>query len=240
MNSHKQHYVPNFILRNFASCDGVLWIINKETGDCWSRTGGKQNRLNDFVENKYLPSRVDQAISLNESNAAPIIKQILIMARKGVAPSLTRTDKKKLCKYLYNQILRAPRVREHGENIHSGLYHSMLEDNPDAVLDNEYPERELFHAMVWMDLESAVIPKHINSHLVVSDEPCWHSEEIVVMRIAKDAFIQLGNFNRGVSFVHAIEPDFVDELNLESMKKAHRFVAGPDQAVLQALFNDLS
>lgn len=238
--STKQHYVPNFILRKFASRDRTLWILDKSTGNCWSKRGGKRNRYDDFVQNNYLPQKVDDTIGLREYAAAPLILRILVEARSGVASSLSDTDKTDLCRFLVNQILRGPRVKKFAEKLHSQFYYSMLKDDLDGARDSEYPERDLFQKMTHMQLVPAIVDANTNNLLVISDEPCWFTYDVVVMRIAKDAIIQLHNVGESGPGVHILDSNWVTKLNRESINKADRFIAGPNRATLQTPYSDIS
>ena len=238
--SDKQHYVPNFILRNFASCDRTLWILDKNTGKNWAIKGGKNERYDNFAQNNYLPQDIDQVIGLLEEGTAPILKSILTDVRSGISPNLTCSDKESLCKFLVNLILRAPRVKDFGESLHSKLYYSMLQDNLDAEQDDEHPERDLFQKLLRMNVEFGLVQPGTTTLLVICDEPCWHSEKWVVMRIAKDVLIQLGNFNRPNFWIHKFDLNYVNELNREAMNKGRRFIAGPDCDTLQRLFTVIS
>ena len=237
--STKQHYVPNFILRNFASRDRTLWILDKSTGNCWSKKGGKRNRYDDFVQNNYLPQAVDDTLGLRERAAAPIIMSILTEARSGVASSLSHTDKKDLCRFLVNQILRGPRVKKLAEDLDPQSYHSMIQDVLDAARDSDFPERDLFQKMMYMQLVPAVVAANTNSLLVISDEPCWFNDDVVVMRIAKDVIIQLHTGGSGSS-AQQLDSNWVTNLNRESINKADRFIAGPNRATLQTLYSVIS
>ena len=223
----KQHYVPNFILKNFASRKNELWILNKETGKYWLNKGGRDNRYAGFAQNNYLPPDVDDSFGGLELKVAPLIKTILKDARIGNVPRLSLNEKKYLCHFFLAQILRAPRVKVFGEELHSQAYYSMLQETPEAKADPDYPERAVFAWMTSLKLEYAVVEPIANAPLLVCDEPCVYSDERVAMLIAKDATIQLSECRGSETDVLVIDSEGVNKLNRETMARATKFVAGP-------------
>ena len=222
-----QHYVPNFILKNFASPTKELWILNKKNGKCWSRKGGRRNRYEGFAENSYLPTDVDDALGRLECKAALIIRTILNDVRIGSLPRLSVKEKEDLCHFLYTQFFRVPRVKGFGEKRDPQVYFSMLKETPVGMPDPEFPERELFEWMNSLNLSYALVEPSANVPLLVCDEPCLHSDERVVMRIAKDVVIELSEGSGCVTGVDLIDSIGVRELNRETMELATEFVAGP-------------
>ena len=223
----KQHYVPNFILRNFVSVDGTLWIMQKDTKRCWARKGGGNDRYDAFAENEYLPQNVDYAFWTREHAAAPIISTILAAGRAGNAPCLVHAENEHLCRFLLAQILRVPRVKDFAVNLHAAAYYSMLRDNPCGDQDIDHPERAVFQKMVGMEVEVAVVKPNTGFPLLVSDEPCFLAEDKVVMRIAQDACLQLSDPAAFAGGYHLLDPGYVAALNRETLAKAQRFIAGP-------------
>ena len=231
----KQHYVPNFILSNFASADGTLWVVRKDTGRCWAKRAGRGGRYDAFAENEYLPQEVDDALWPGEDVAAPIMSSILATARTGDVPDLDRADKEHLCRFLLMQILRVPRVKDYAAALDAAAYYAMLCDDPGGEQDNDHPERNLFRRMVGMELEVALVSPDSPSPLLVGDEPCLLARDKVVMRLAQDVCLQLSRPADFAGGFHTLGPDYVAKLNRETFVKAKRFVASPHREVMLKL-----
>ena len=97
----KHHYNPNFILRRFADDSDTLWVLDKDTGRCWPKRGGRQNRYDAFAENGYNTVKdargvdddsVEDFYTEVEARAAPIIDTLVSTAQARLTDwnSLTR------------------------------------------------------------------------------------------------------------------------------------------------------
>ena len=231
----KQHYVPNFVLRNFASADKTLWIMDKTTEKIWSKRGREEDRYDAFAENEYLPEDVDNAFWEPEEKAAQVVSTILGSARAGEPPCIDTGDKEHLCHFLLGQILRVPRVKRFSEDLHAGAYHTMLEDDPARDPDDEHPQREFYRRVLGPQVAIGGGEPGTATPLLVSDEPCYATETKVVMRIAKDTCLQLSQPAAFGGGYHRLHPDYVAALNRETWDNAHRFIAGPAREPIQHL-----
>ena len=233
----KQHYVPNFILRNFAGPDGALWVFDKQARRCWRKNGP---RYDAFAENEYLPNNVDDVFAPRETAAGPAIESIILSARTAVAPNLDAADREHLCRFLLAQILRVPRLRGYGEKkrIRRSIYHSLLRDDLRGDEDLAHPERGVFRAMLAMWPEVACARPGVQTPLLVNDEPCLWVGDLsqpgarIVMRLAKDVCVQLSHPADFAGGLHGLGADDVAFLNAEAFRKAARFVAGPTRDAL--------
>ena len=116
----KHHYNPNFILRRFADDSDTLWVLDKDTGRCWPKRGGRQNRYDAFAENGY--NTVKDARGVNddsvedfytevEARAAPIIDALVSTAHARLLPYIGPVDKEHLVRFLWAQHIRSPYER---------------------------------------------------------------------------------------------------------------------------------
>ena len=98
----KHHYNPNFILRRFADDSDTLWVLDKDTGRCWPKKGGRQNRYDAFAENGYNTVKnargadddsVEDFYTEVEARAAPIIDTLVSTAHARLLPHIGPVDK---------------------------------------------------------------------------------------------------------------------------------------------------
>ena len=241
MAGKNQHYVPNFVLKNFAGDDSTLWVLDKEEGRI-SCIEGKEDppRYDAFTANEYLPGSVDDSFGVKESKAAQVITKIIKQARNGDVPNLGPRQMKILCHFLLLQITRVPRVKEFSEDLSASLYHEMLVDDVEGDEGVAHPNRALFNRMRDLDLGVVVAPDPGVLSLLVGDEPCMCKGELtrpgdlVTMRIAKDVLLQLRHPDDDGGWHFVAEDEFVRALNVEAFNTATRFLAGPDRAQVEA------
>ena len=249
-----QHYVPNFVLVNFAGTDRALWIADKGSGRCWVRRPRSQPpRYDAFAQNQYVPTDIDDALTKRESAGAPVVRKVVESARAGVAPDLPPADKQDLCAFLFVQILRTPRVRQYAEKLDPDAFYEMLTDRLTSAVDERHPERTFFGRMMEMSLEVSRVRRDAALPLLMGDEPClarapyaadgvqfgdgpFGLPDQVIMPVAKDVYVQLSlpeNFAGGFD---ELDTEYVRALNSQIARKAQRFVAGPTKAsLMQAL-----
>lgn len=108
----RHHFVPQFLLRNFADADDKLWVLRKETGKLFQ---GRSDAI--FAEN-HLYSTIDDSgaydaalekeYSKLESAAAPIVTDIVSKVRDGVLPTLNQDQRSIWSQFYYQQIKRVP------------------------------------------------------------------------------------------------------------------------------------
>lgn len=92
--SRRNHYIAEFIVRNFANASGRLHVFDKVRGKLYER-----KPKNAFLEKRrYIRYRdggeqddyeVEEQLSKIESAAAPAIRRIIASARKGDFPKLS-------------------------------------------------------------------------------------------------------------------------------------------------------
>ncbi len=106
------HYVPQFLLRNFADKKGKLWVLRKDTGKLF-----RASTESVFAET-HLYSTIDKAgaydIALEnaysklESDAAPIVTRMIKDVRQGAIPTLSEDERITWSQFYYQQMKRVP------------------------------------------------------------------------------------------------------------------------------------
>lgn len=252
------HYVPSFILKNFENENGVLWVMDKKDGHCFSDKG-ERNKA--FAENNYNPDKVEDSLYQIESSASGIVKEILESARRDETPELNVSEKECLCNFLTVQILRVPRVKNWvmnkdwerpGDKEYLWRMCSELLDNivivdlKKAKVDvnlSEHPhlEKIICARMMDMNLNVLRIRQDLDMAFLISDEPCLMkgmlatSGDCVTMPLAKDVFIELSRPEDSPGGMHDASTAWIEELNLQSYVKADRLVAGSSREYLKSV-----
>lgn len=249
-----QHYVPNFVLVNFAGTDRALWIADKGSGHCWvRRPRSRSPRYDAFAQNRYVPTDVDDVLTKRETAGAPVVRKVVESARAGVAPDLSPADKQNLCAFLFVQILRAPRVKQWAEKLDRDALYEMLTDGLTSAVDERHPERTFFSRMIEMPLEVGRARPDAALPLVIGDEPClarapyvedgeqlgdgpFDLPDQVIMPVAKDVYVQLSLPKNFAGGIHELDTKYVRALNAQIAHKAQRFVAAPTKdSLMQVL-----
>ncbi len=197
----KNHYIPDFILGNFAGDDEALRIMNKKTGRIWAKNPARKSRKNRrrggydaFAENSYHPATVEAALGKCESDAAPVIGKIIERARSGEAAELDCEEKERLCTFLLVQILRSPRMKDfalahNGEFPESKeiLWQMQLDlgrgENPakadhEALANVEHVRQHqdldgiVLRRMTEMNIDVGIVSARDDASFVIGDEPC--------------------------------------------------------------------
>jgi len=249
----KYHYVSDFVLSNFAGDDELLQIMSKRTGRIWEK-GPREKRgpsrrragYDAFAENKYYPKTVEKALHNVESDAAPVIKKIIVSARTGELTRLECQEKRSLCDFLLVQILRTPRMKEivrtHVNDFPEGEQNMMevlLAICEKSQIDGvQFDER-----MAAMSIDVGVTDPGDGASFVIGDVPCVFNGDltelghIVTMPVARDVYIQLTRPEESQGELYTVSADEVQDLNIQAYKYATKFVAGPDRALLERLSN---
>ena len=254
-----RHYVPNFILRNFADDNDVLWVLDKETRMYFSDKGAANRRYRAFAEHGYNPWNTESVLSDIESSAAPVIEQLIEHARCGLPPELDPTSKGRLCTFLLVQSLRIPRVKnwimskqweyerdkqmlwQMFSELKNGNFPAGLEaDAADpTVKDHDQLEKVFWLRMMEMNIFVATVGDRRGDGLIVGDEPCLmrrylvRSGDVVVMPLASDVWLELSRPEDSPGGLGKLDRAWTHALNLQSYKKAHRFVAGTSEDCLR-------
>ena len=246
------HYVPNFVLKNFADDTNGLWIMNKIQGHFFRDKGGGDTYDNAFAEHGYNPSDAESVLARIESMASPIVKKIIDLARAGKYAVLDSTEKGYLCTFLFVQALRIPRVKnwvmnkqwefDGDKNTLWEMFSDLCENKYPVGLDAEKSNEDLtehphFEKIIWlrmmeMSINVMSIKKDTCNALLIGDEPCLmkgfliNKGDCLTMPLAKEVYIELLRPEESPGTWFELSEKDVQELNVQTYSKAHRFVAG--------------
>ena len=263
-NMSLNHYVPDFILRDFADSQEILWILDKRTRKIWPKKPSEKIRQSGyaaFAENDYNPNDVEKLLSQLEGEAAPIIRNIVESARCRKVAVLDHLEKELLCSFLLVQTLRIPRVRNFAVNrdweVPQGrqLLWYMLRDIcahqlPDGLAaelcNPDLTEHEHLVVIVWKRMTNMImdvlrIDDPNAPKFVIGDEPClrkgWlvQSGDLVIMPLTADTYIQMSMVGDSIGEYSECSVQMVEALNAQTLEKSHRFVAGPSQLYLKRI-----
>ena len=113
-NPRRNHYIAQMLLLNFADDNRCLQVLNKEKGKPFRSKVRKA-----FVEKRrYVRYRdggeqdnyeVEEKLSKIEGAAAPVIRKIIVSARKGEFPKLVPEHWNAWKRFFFTSLLRAPK-----------------------------------------------------------------------------------------------------------------------------------
>ena len=247
-----RHYVPNFVLSYFADGDGVLHVLDKQTGRRWLKKSGRNGRFSVFLERNYNPDFAERALMHLEAKASVLVAEIVQSAREGKPPVLEADHKKLLCEFLLVQTLRVPRMKswvtgrkwERPED--QDVFWQMVAEISKADLatrllpvesESSFAEYQHLERIVWhmlrMNVDVGTIKRESDACFVIGDEPCLRKGLLdrpgdrVVMPLAKDVYVQLSRHEDSIGGLSVVGKKLADALNRQAYAKARRFVAGP-------------
>ena len=266
LNVSLNHYVPDFVIRNFADTNGVLWILDKTTSHIWCKKASVKSKgtgYDAFAEHAYNPITTEDQLAELERKTAPIIREIIENARTQTFSVLDQNDKEYLCAFLLVQTLRIPRVKDFATRRDWGypqgrdLLWQMLKaictkDLPNGlsvdIADPQLTEHPHFELIVWkrmtdMVLDVLCISDPTATNFVIGDEPClrkgWllQSDDCVVMPISKNVFIQFSFPEDSSGELSDCSLEMTNALNAQTFQNSQRFVAGSDPLYLKQLLD---
>jgi hypothetical protein len=132
----KQHYVPQFLLRKFASASGKnpkLWTLDKETKDIRFssvRDVAHENQFYEHVDNDGSRLELEGIMAEIDSMGAGIIAKIL----DDNLLTLSIEDRVRLSGFVACQMSRTPMIRKDMENLRKMIIHKM---GPDICFEGD-------------------------------------------------------------------------------------------------------
>ncbi len=128
-HTKKEHYVPQFYLRNFTNEKGSIWVYDRETKKTFSQTPANVCFENDLYETKaeemnpalgdyVLRNYIEDALRDYEGEWSTVLNKILRVCRQNVnrdALICNTEEKRILAQFVANLILRNPRIMEHAD-----------------------------------------------------------------------------------------------------------------------------
>jgi len=116
-----QHYVPQFLLRNFAGKDALLCVFNKAEDRSFKtlpRGIAAEAWFYDFTDAKGKPNTAEYVLGSLEDTVSDIIAGIL---DRGSIGHLTAMDRKNLAQFAAVQQLRVKAIRQRIKNLNEGI-----------------------------------------------------------------------------------------------------------------------
>lgn len=126
----RHHYIPKFIIKNWANSSGKVWVLNQENHEIFETS----------IENVFVKSNlytlqgsfeglksdeIEKSLAQQESKVAPVIKKIIAGARQLSPPQLTDLEFLECQKFLISITRRTPEA----------LAKILVEDNPESYLE---------------------------------------------------------------------------------------------------------
>ena len=130
-----QHYVPQFLLRNFGNGKkDQLWVFDKTTGRSFSTNAKNIASESRFYEFEYAGARLslEPYLSKIESSAKPILSHVL---RADSLAGLNATDRATIAVFLSLQLTRTRTFREQWRELPKML-RDALDAKDDRVADD--------------------------------------------------------------------------------------------------------
>lgn len=114
----RQHYVPQFLLRNFCDTEGFFWVGDTEKGTVRKTKPGSNFVIKDLYT-KHVPDAstgdltrkdygYEKAIGKLESAAGTIVKEIIEKARDNKCPELFDNDPRTFKRFVLSMARRTP------------------------------------------------------------------------------------------------------------------------------------
>lgn len=116
--TEKQHTVPQFILRNFAT-DNIIYTYDKSIHKSYKSNVKDSCCERSFydirvhIDGKLVESTIEDILSEIERKASPVIKNILA---KDSVLGITEKEKNSVVKFLATQMFRTQNIKQNLEN----------------------------------------------------------------------------------------------------------------------------
>ncbi|WP_291842866.1 DUF4238 domain-containing protein [Maricaulis sp.] len=138
----RHHFVPQFVIRNFARSDGRVWYLERARADRRAELRSPsgvfwQRHLYSYRDGENLRDpAVERAYGQAESEWAPLIDRAVRDLRAGRAPLFTGPERRSLEGFFYHQFMRVPYQLNR-------VKCEEIERLDDALLDGSVPEESV-------------------------------------------------------------------------------------------------
>ena len=128
----RNHYIPQFVIREFADSSGKVAVYDRSTG-----TIHKSNPKDVFVVSNFYSDETEKAIAAKEGIISAIIKGILNTCRNGTRPAVSTKEVLNCCRYfVLLQYARSPHTKSIGlNNLEVDIEQRLFQDLEAAGLD---------------------------------------------------------------------------------------------------------
>lgn len=127
----RHHYIPQFLLRNFADPQNRLWVLRKDTKTIFQASTKAifyENHLYSKLDGGQYDAALEKLYSKLESQAAPIVARIVADVRSDRLPTLTKDEREVWSQFYYQQMKRVPEFHGKLESI------AAFKDRVDAAI----------------------------------------------------------------------------------------------------------
>ena len=202
----RQHYVPKMLLKNFCDDGGQLWVGDKTQDKIYSTTpdnvfvkGDLYTRhafghIPDNYEYETFSSAIrksyeyEEAISVLESKAAPVVRLIIQLARNIKCPELSPEENIAFKQFV---IALARRTPESQERVSSGgdrdSFYEVSKTRADE-LDYDLPDQETLYQDPRIRKLKECIESNVNASFAAGDSPNERNE---VERFCRDVGLRV-------------------------------------------------
>lgn len=119
MNKPKrQHFIPKMLLSNFCDDDGYLWVGDKSKNRVWRSGSDNAFVITDLYtkvsieaesgNSNHKSYEYEEALGRIESEAAPVIKDVIEKVRNKKVPEIALEDEIALKRFIFSMARRTP------------------------------------------------------------------------------------------------------------------------------------
>ncbi|WP_304071825.1 DUF4238 domain-containing protein [Maricaulis maris] len=202
----RHHFVPQFVIRNFARSDGRVWYLERTRADRRAELRSPsgvfwQRHLYSYRDGENLRDpAVERAYGQAESEWAPLIDRAVRDLRVGRAPLFAGPERRSLEGFFYHQFMRVPHQLNR-------VKCKEVERLDDALLDGPVPEESVEGVRLKLldVLDNALIDSLVNGSDNIAEVFARKDLFFAVLANSKKSFVlgdvPIGRFHQRVASV---------------------------------------
>jgi hypothetical protein len=183
----KQHFVPQFLLRNFADLNGKLWIYDKTTGRTFPN-GVSNIGCNGYFYDDAEVTRVtgeaqfvEKLLSRAERRWSSTLKEVLERIRSQPKIGLTLTERLCISQMIALQMVRTPLARDMNEQMKESLARVLAKANEqDSETAAPLPEE-----LSQIDAKNLHVTSMLNHENIATYQTIFNSHIWIFLRASK-------------------------------------------------------
>ncbi len=208
-----QHYVPQFLLRNFTNARGQLVVFDKAKGVSFStspRGIAAEAWFYDFVDGKGDPQSLEQILGSLEAGVAGIVAGII---EKQSLAHLTNDERAVLAYFAAVQQLRVKAIRERALSLNDGILRVLAErgiDGGDVIRpwsENDLKRQAAAHIQTAQETGWYFFKKAWMLRRAPVGKPFWISDNPITLHNILDP-AQRGLASPGIEILFPISSEF--------------------------------
>ncbi|AMV34676.1 hypothetical protein VN12_21300 [Pirellula sp. SH-Sr6A] len=208
-----QHYVPQFLLRNFADSKGRVAVFDKATGRSFTtlpRGVAAEARFYDFIDGNGNTQTLEYELGKLEASISGMFAEII---KKESLAHLTNDERAELAYFAAVQQLRVKAIRERAQSLNAGILRVLEErriDGGDVI--KKLSENDLKnHAALVLQTAQKIGWYFFNKIWILrrapADTPFWISDNPITLHNVVDPK-QRGLDSPGVEILLPISQEF--------------------------------